>query len=286
VELRLHGLSPAPTCSHFGEESRYKAAPGFAGQSVLGHLIAPDMPVLGPIALRVSQTARTGHRVTTFCGGGRMKTERCVARTAAVALVGCLTIVSSACGFIFSHAPPDGHEQMNSFSCTESNAGPIVDIVWAGLNVVGAVQAASDPDAYVNSSQIVAVGLSWGVVSSAAAAVGFNKSNRCRAAKRQLGERQARGLVAPVVSIPRGVVIAPSADTLRVGERVQLVATAHSSGGAVIPQSIFTWTSSNDAIASVNGAGLVTAHAAGSVVIAARAADVVGTASVLVLPPR
>ena len=63
-------------------------------------------------------------------------------------LAGFLVASTTACGFIFSHGPPDGHEQMSSFSCTEGNAGPILDIVWGGLNVIGALAAAGDPGAY------------------------------------------------------------------------------------------------------------------------------------------
>ncbi len=78
------------------------------------------------------------------------------------------------------------------------------------------------------------------------------------------------------------VVISPPVDTLTVGEQLQLTATAHSSDGAAITAE-FSWTSSNDAIASVRF-GLVTVHANGEVVIAANADGVVGTARIVVLP--
>ena len=205
------------------------------------------------------------------------------------ALAGCLVASTTACGFIFSHGPPDGHEQMSSFNCTEGNAGPILDIVWGGLNVIGALAAASDPSAYENSDQIVVVGLSWGVVSGTAAAVGFNKSKKCRVAKKQLAERQAQGQVPSQTPADAGppvaVVVNPPNDTLHVGERVQLVATAHNSSGLPVANSAFFWTSSNDAVASVNEAGLVTANASGTVTIAARTGTIVGTARVVVLGP-
>jgi len=53
-----------------------------------------------------------------------------------------------------------------------------------------------------------------------------------------------------------------------------------------MPDRPFLWSSSNDAIASVSNAGLVTAHAAGTVVIAANAGNVVGTARIVVTAPR
>jgi uncharacterized protein YjdB len=82
------------------------------------------------------------------------------------------------------------------------------------------------------------------------------------------------------------VVLAPAADTLAVGAQLQLVATARGSSGAEILNREFAWSSSNDAIASVSTAGLVTAHAPGTVVIAANTSNVVGTATLLVPVPR
>ena len=207
-------------------------------------------------------------------------------------LLGLLSLPLAGCGFVLSQGPPAGHEQMLSFSCTESNAGPTLDIVWASLNVLGAVAAASDPNAYDNSGEIVAVGLGWGVFSSFAAASGFNKSKQCRHALQQLAERNARlanptGVVLPTdAPSVQSVVVSPSEDTLAVGERVQLVASAHTSSGAVVPNRDFMWSSSNDAIASVSNTGLVTAHAAGTVVIAANTGNVVGTARMVVSAPR
>jgi len=206
-------------------------------------------------------------------------------------LLGLLPLLVTGCGFVFSKGPPTGHEQMESFTCTEDNAGPILDVVWASLNVLGAVAAASDPGSYDNSGEIVAVGLGWGVFSSFAAASGFKKSKQCRQALQQLAARNAQRRANPT-SLPadmpsvQAVVVSPSEDTLAVGERLQLVASAHSSSGTVIPDRDFVWSSSNDAIASVGNAGLVTAHAAGTVVIAANTGNVVGTARIVVTAPR
>jgi uncharacterized protein YjdB len=178
---------------------------------------------------------------------------------------------------------------MESFQCTESNAGPALDIVWASLNVLGALGVAADPNAYENSGQIVVVGLAWGVFSSFSAASGFNKSKQCRQALQQLAERNAQrraGLAALPIDLPSAVVVSPSDDTLAIGGQRQLVANAHSSSGTVIPNRGFMWSSSNDAIASVSTAGLVTAHAAGTVVIAANTGNVVGTARITVTAQR
>jgi hypothetical protein len=197
----------------------------------------------------------------------------------------CASMFTSACGFLFVQAPPQGHEQMASFNCTESNAGPVLDIIWGGLNVLGALAAAGDPDAYANPDQVVAVGLAWGALSGASAAVGIGKTGRCREARRLLIARQGpAGLTSPPlqpgVAAPVAVVITPPSHTIRVGDRDQLVAAAYSSSGTAISSAEFIWSSSNDAIASVNASGLVTATAPGTVVIAARSAMAVGTATI------
>ena len=186
--------------------------------------------------------------------------------------------------------PPVGHEQMDYFTCTEGDAGPILDIVWAGLNVAGAVVCAADPDSYENSGACVAVGLGWGALSGTSAVVGFGKTKKCRDAKQQLAERQSQqrapGREQQADIVVQSVVLTPSADTLAIGDRVQLTAAAYNSSGAVIPNRMFAWSSSNDAIASVSSTGLVTAHATGEVVIAARTDNVVGTATLVIVSRR
>lgn len=95
------------------------------------------------------------------------------------------------CGFIFVNGPPENHQEMNYFNCTESEVGPILDGVWAGLNAAGAVTAAINPDDYENSGAIITSGLIWTGVSGAASIVGQNKVSDCRQAKRALADRQS-----------------------------------------------------------------------------------------------
>lgn len=200
-----------------------------------------------------------------------------------------LLAAASGCGFLFVNGPPADHERLEYISCTESDAGPILDIVWGGLNVVGALTIASSPSDYENPDLAIASGLTWGVVSSFSAASGFKKTSACKRARQALAQRQAaRGMIPVSVgdSAAVAVVITPAADTLAVGSQRQLVASAHNSSGATVPGRMFTWSSSNDAIASVSNAGLVTAHAPGSVIIAANTNNVVGTAKLVVTGPR
>lgn len=213
-------------------------------------------------------------------------------RAVTARLLLCLPLLTAAsgCGFLFVHGPPTGHEQLEYIPCTESDAGPILDIVWGGLNVLGALVIASSPDEYENPELATASGLGWGVVSSFSAASGFKKVSACKNARQALAQRQAaRGMVP--ISLPdnaavTAVVVTPILDTLIVGAQRQLVATAHNSSGATVAGRMFTWSSSNDAIASVSNAGLVSAHAPGSVIIAANTSNVVGTAALVVTGPK
>lgn len=210
-------------------------------------------------------------------------------------LLALLPPLLTGCGFVFTKGPPTGHEQMDSFTCTESNAGPILDIVWGGLNLLAAIQMSSNPTAYgySSSSEVVGIGVAWAGFSSLSAASGFKKSKQCHRALQQLAERNAQRRANPAgpvlpTDMPsvQAVEVSPSEHTLAVGERVQLVASAHSSSGAVIPNRDFTWSSSSDTIASISNAGLVSAHAAGTVVIAANAGNVIGRARIVVTAPR
>ncbi len=210
-----------------------------------------------------------------------------------VVCVALLPTIMCGCGFALTHGPPAGHEQRDHFSCTEGYTGPILDVVWASTNVIAALVIASDREAYNdrsffnNADRAIKTSVVWAVFSSAAATTGFLKTKRCRAALRGLAARQAQlrnvGREPPTGSaFVEAVVVSPPVDTLEIGEQLQLVATAHSSDGGTTPR-MFHWSSSNDAIASVNS-GLVSAHTGGAVVIAANTDNVVGTANIVVLP--
>lgn len=214
-----------------------------------------------------------------------------------IAVLGSLPVTTGACGFVLTRGPPAGHEQMDYFTCTDGNAAPIIDVVAAGLSVLTAITAAVSPygdgesdTAGPSRGFYVAYFGVLGVALGTSGMVGFNKTKKCRAAKRQLARRQARwpGVEKdqPADVVVQSVVLTPSVDTLAVGERVQMTATAYNSSGASIANKMFVWSSSSDAIASVSSAGLVTANAVGAVVIAARTDNVVGTSNILVVSPR
>ena len=103
-----------------------------------------------------------------------------LARPSRIALLAltCVALATSGCGLIFSKGPPAGHEQMDYFTCTESDVGPILDVVWGSLNLLGALSIASNPEAYeetygVSSSSGIAIGIAWAGISTASAVTGL-----------------------------------------------------------------------------------------------------------------
>jgi uncharacterized protein YjdB len=78
------------------------------------------------------------------------------------------------------------------------------------------------------------------------------------------------------------VEVTPNATIVREGESIQLAARPKSATGAVLDRAV-TWTSGNEAVASVDGTGRVTTHAAGTVRITATAEGRQGTADLRVV---
>jgi hypothetical protein len=77
------------------------------------------------------------------------------------------------------------------------------------------------------------------------------------------------------------VVVTPASATLvSLGETVQLTASAQDASGNTISGKTFTWSSSDETIATVSTSGLVTAVVNGSVTITATSSGVNGTAAV------
>ncbi|HUK21944.1 MAG TPA: Ig-like domain-containing protein [Gemmatimonadales bacterium] len=200
-----------------------------------------------------------------------------------------MTALTESCGLLFTHGPPADHEQLKGFTCTDSRTGPAIDLVWGGLNLLGALAIANNPDQYTNSQQAIATGIGWAVVSFISGGIGMDKVSRCIGAKRELAVRSAEAESALVQTFAarnlQTVVVWPSADTIAVGAQVQLRAEGFASSGSPVPDPLFTWSSSNDAIASVSRAGLVTTHDAGKVIVAATANGITGTASLVVVAP-
>ncbi|HET7564657.1 MAG TPA: Ig-like domain-containing protein [Gemmatimonadaceae bacterium] len=86
---------------------------------------------------------------------------------------------------------------------------------------------------------------------------------------------------APVASVK----IAPASLTLGLGLVAPLQATAEDATGDVLHDRRIFWTSSDTTVATVSGAGVVTALAIGTAIIAASAEGASGTATITVTPP-
>lgn len=120
-----------------------------------------------------------------------MKRNHVVSLCTTAALLGCLTLGTSACGWFFVHGPPAGYQGMNDFSCTQSVAGPVLDLagfVWFTIN--GQVNAQAGRVAATAIDAAASVAFVWSGLD------GAGKIKACRAAKAQLAARLGRGPVA------------------------------------------------------------------------------------------
>lgn len=87
------------------------------------------------------------------------------------------------------------------------------------------------------------------------------------------------------VSVASRIDVSPMAATIDIGGAVQLSATAFDSTGTPLGRKTIAWTSSANAIATVNEVGAVTAVSAGSATITASTDGRSGSAAITVRPP-
>jgi hypothetical protein len=98
----------------------------------------------------------------------------------------------------------------------------------------------------------------------------------------------SRSGVATVNVVPEpiaSIAVAPTSDTLLVGENVQLTATMRDASNNVVTGRQPTWTSSSQTVASVSSSGLVTGVADGIATITASADNRSATATIRVFGP-
>jgi len=201
-----------------------------------------------------------------------------------------LALPIGGCGVAFMHGPPAGNEHMWEFRCSQSYVPPLLDGVLGAVFLVAGFTIASDPSEYGYPENargnLIAAGVLEAAFLGASSAVGFDKVNRCRAALAQLATRQARirSISAPPGTPVARIRVGPSQDTIVVGESLQLEAVALGAGRIIVPQPVFAWSSSDNAVAWVTRTGLVTALAPGTVLIDASAEDVIGTVRLVVRP--
>src|SRR5213596_2249200 len=96
-------------------------------------------------------------------------------------------------------------------------------------------------------------------------------------------EGQSGSAALTVTTVPvASVVVSPATASRQVGQTVQLTATPQDASGTALTGRVVTWASSNTAIATVNGSGLVAAVAAGPATITATSEGKSGTAAITV----
>ncbi len=112
------------------------------------------------------------------------------ARLLAGTLALCATLASlPGCSFVLVQGPPRGRGQPASFSCTRSNAVPVVDAVLAGTSLfVGATLLAATgghTDTWIGPYAVVGTTFTLeGMVFGVSSLVGFRRTSDCREAQR------------------------------------------------------------------------------------------------------
>ena len=81
------------------------------------------------------------------------------------------------------------------------------------------------------------------------------------------------------------VTVSPPADTIAPGDTLRLVAEAYDESGHVVAGAVFTWSSSNAAVATVDPSGLVRGTGEGTATITATAGDASGRSEITVTNP-
>ena len=89
-----------------------------------------------------------------------------------------------------------------------------------------------------------------------------------------------------VIAIPvASVTVSPATTSVPIGQTSQLTAELRDASGNILTGRVVSWSSSQSAVAAVNGAGVVTGVSAGTATITATSEGQVGTATVTVVAP-
>ena len=99
------------------------------------------------------------------------------------------------------------------------------------------------------------------------------------------GQSGTAAITVPAPAPVASVSVSPASATLRIGQTVQLTATPKDANGNPLTGRTITWGSSNTAVATVTGSGLVTGVVAGSATITATSEGQSGTAAITVPAP-
>jgi hypothetical protein len=105
------------------------------------------------------------------------------------------------CSFAFVKGPPKNHRDLETVDCSISNAAPILDTLWTGLEMANFVSASGSSDeewdAKFDGSPPMSRGaampfyMGLAVLSGASMIYGYMKAADCRRAKSEAQERMA-----------------------------------------------------------------------------------------------
>ena len=104
-----------------------------------------------------------------------------------------LTLFTSGCSFLFSKGPkPDEYDDMGNIDCSGYTA-PVLDAIWAGLNAIGAMQAAAATDETwkrdqpeYDRSTVMTSGFLWLAISGTSAIYGLSNASACERARAEM----------------------------------------------------------------------------------------------------
>jgi hypothetical protein len=111
-------------------------------------------------------------------------------------LAGVMVLWLSGCSLLFVHGPPENHQQLRSFHCTESEFAPEMDTVLAVLQTLNFAFANSQSDAEWNRnfpggdppfshSAALPLYAVFAVVEAISAGYGYQTVSSCREAQAQ-----------------------------------------------------------------------------------------------------
>ena len=133
----------------------------------------------------------------------------------------------------------------------------------------------------------VAVGVAWSATGGGVTASGLYSAGASAGTYRviatQSGGTLADTAAVTITTVPvASVTVSPASASVPVGQTVQLTATPKDASGTPLAGRVVTWASSNMAVATVNGSGLVTGVVAGSATITATSEGQSGPAAITV----
>lgn len=196
------------------------------------------------------------------------------------------SLTALAPGTVTLTATARGRSAQGYYTVQKPVAGVTLNVSDLTLSVGASAQLTATPTA--EDGELLDRPVAWATSNGAVATVdasGFVRGIGAGIASITAESEGKRGIVTVVVRIPvAGVAVtAPGGEPLSVGGTVQLTVSVTDATGKALTDRVVTWTTGDDAIATVDEAGLVTATGRGTVVITATSEGVSGTAEIRVV---